>query len=73
MPENTIFPLEIDSSGVRRLLDEGETVIVLDARGRAAYARSSLRVAGDVRAPGTRDLSWAESLPREAWLLAWCT
>jgi hypothetical protein len=73
MPENTVFPLEIEPSEVRRLLDRGETVVVLDARGRAAYARSGLHVAGDVRAPGTRDLSWAESLPRDAWLLAWCT
>lgn len=73
MPENAVFPLLIDPPEVRRLLDRGETVVVLDARGRAAYARSSLHVAGDVRAPGTRDLAWAEGLPRDAWLLAWCT
>lgn len=73
MPENAVPPLTIDPSEVRRLLAAGEPVIVLDARGRAAFARSRERVAGDLRAPGTRDLGWAAGLPRDAWLLAYCT
>jgi rhodanese-related sulfurtransferase len=73
MPEQSPEPLLLGPSEVRRLLAGGETVIVLDARGRAAFARSGERVAGDVRAPGTRDLAWAAGLPRDAALLAYCT
>lgn len=73
MPENTLPPLFLAPFEVRHLLDAGEPVVVLDARGRAAFARSRERISGDVRAPGTRDLGWAAGLPPDAWLLAYCT
>lgn len=73
MPDKAVPPLTFDPAEVRRLVDAGEPVIVLDARGRAAFVRSYERIAGDVRAPGTRDLGWAAGLPRDAWLLAYCT
>jgi hypothetical protein len=73
MPESTFPPLIFDPSEIHRLLDAGAPVIVLDARGQTAFARSRERVAGDVRAPGTRDLGWAAGLPRDTWLLAYCT
>ncbi|HKI02845.1 MAG TPA: hypothetical protein VKK31_12795 [Thermoanaerobaculia bacterium] len=56
-----------------RLRERGEPLTVLDARGRAAFARGAERVAGDVRAEGSKELSWAGALPREGWLLAYCT
>lgn len=69
MPET----LKMTPAEVRRRLEEGENVTVLDARGRSAYARSNERIAGDLRAEGTRGLPQVlGQLPR-GWLLAYCT
>jgi hypothetical protein len=67
----------ISSAEVRRRLAAGEKPTVLDARGRAAFARSEERVEGDLRASG-RDLSpliaTLDAGPgRGAWLVAYCT
>lgn len=75
MPGSEPSPdLLISPAEVRGLLDRGEPLVVLDARGRAAYARAAERVAGDRRVP-ERDAfaAWAAGLPRGAWLLAYCT
>lgn len=73
MPVNPEPSLLLDPEDVRRLLARGEPVIAIDARGSAAYARSPERVEGDVRVTGKDPAGWAGELPREAWLLAWCT
>jgi len=72
MPESDVPPLLISPEEIRRLRERGELVMVLDARGRAAFTRAAERVAGDLRAE-SKDLSWAGALPREGWLLAYCT
>ena len=72
MPESDFSTVLISSSEVRSLLDRGEPVTVIDARGRIAFLRGPERVEGDVRAEG-RDLAWAEGLRKDAWLLAYCT
>ena len=59
---------------VRRRLELGENVTVLDARGRAARTRSEERIEGDLRVEGTRGLPQVLGLlPRGGWLLAYCT
>ena len=73
MPINPEPSLLLEPEDVRRLREKGERVIVLDARGSAAFARSSERVEGDVRVTGKDPLEWAGELPRDAWLVAWCT
>jgi hypothetical protein len=72
MPESDISTVLISSSEVRSLLDRGEPVTVIDARGRIAFLRGPERVEGDVRGE-SRDLAWAEGLRKDAWLLAYCT
>jgi hypothetical protein len=71
----------ISPAEVRRRLATGESPVVLDARGRAAFTHAKERVAGDLRASG-RDLSaliaaldvLLKAEPkRSAWLLAYCT
>jgi hypothetical protein len=70
MPET----LKSTPTEVRRRLERGESVTVLDTRGRAAHARSAERIEGDVRVEGTRGLpAVLGSLPRDGWLLAYCT
>lgn len=76
-PESAPEVLLLSPEEVRRLLAggeiRGEPVAVLDARGRAAWARSGERIAGDLRVPG-RDLSeLIPRLPREGWIFAYCT
>lgn len=66
-------PLLLTPEAVRRLIEDGETVVVLDARGRAAFARATERVAGDLRATSADLAALAPTLPRSAWLLAYCT
>ena len=71
--ESAAEAILISPREVRQLLAQGEPVTVLDARGRAAWARSGERIAGDLRVPG-RDLTeLIPRLPREAWLIAYCT
>jgi hypothetical protein len=72
MPESDFSRFLISSSEIRRLLESGEPVTAVDARGRTAFLRGPERVKGDLRAEG-RDLAWAEGLPKDAWLLAYCT
>jgi hypothetical protein len=75
MPEAATPPedLLLSAEEVRRRLATGEVPTVLDARGRAAYARSPMRVAGDLRVTGKDVAAWTEGLRRDAWLLAYCT
>jgi rhodanese-related sulfurtransferase len=73
MPVNPEPALLLEPEDVRRLRAAGEPVVVLDARGSAAYARSPERVEGDVRVTSKDPLEWAGDLPRDAWLVAWCT
>ncbi len=75
MPESDFSRFLISSSEIRSLLERGEPVTVADARGRIAFLRGPERVEGDVRVEraGGRDLAWAEGLPKDAWLLAYCT
>lgn len=72
MPENDYSTVLISSSEIRNLLERGEPVTAVDARGRIAFLRSPERVEGDLRTEG-RDLAWAEGLPKDAWILAYCT
>jgi hypothetical protein len=51
-PNDLRLPLQ----EVRRLLEQGESLDVVDARGRSAYARSRRRIDGDVRVLGSRDV-----------------
>jgi hypothetical protein len=69
MPET----LKMAPAEVRRRLEQGKNVTVLDARGRSAYARSGERIEGDRRVEGTRGLPQVlGQLPR-GWILAYCT
>ena len=69
MPETLkMAPME-----VRRRLEQGENVTVLDTRGRAAHARSSERIAGDLRVEGTRGLPEVLGQLSPGWILAYCT
>lgn len=66
--------LKMAPAEVRRRLEQGENVTVLDARGRAAHARSTERIEGDVRVRGSRGLPEVlDLLPRGGWILAYCT
>lgn len=73
MPESDFSRVLISSSEIRSLLERGEPITVIDARGRIAFLRGAERVEGDVRAKDSRDLAWAEGLRKDAWLLAYCT
>ena len=69
MPE----PLKLTPAEVRRRLEAGENVAVLDARGRAAHARSDERIEGDLRVEGTRGLPEVLGHLPQGWILAYCT
>ncbi|MEA2561951.1 MAG: hypothetical protein QOH06_3455 [Acidobacteriota bacterium] len=72
MPET----LKMAPEEVRRRLEQGENVTVLDSRGRAAHARSNERIEGDLRVEGTRGLPQVlgriSQIP-QGWILAYCT
>ncbi|HEX6864075.1 MAG TPA: hypothetical protein VF414_14700 [Thermoanaerobaculia bacterium] len=69
MPET----LKMAPAEVRRRLEQGENVTVLDARGRAAHARSGERIEGDLRVEGTRGLPEVLGQLSQGWILAYCT
>jgi len=72
MPESDVSQLLISPEEVRRLREDGQSLAIIDSRGRAAFAHAAERVAGDLRAEG-KDVAFADALPREGWLLAYCT
>jgi hypothetical protein len=69
MPET----LKMAPAEVRRRLEHGENVTVLDSRGRAAHARSDERIEGDLRVEGTRGLPQVLGRLPQGWILAYCT
>lgn len=78
MPETTSNALRDDllmaPAGIRRLLEQGRSVTVVDVRGSAAFSRSEERVEGDLRVEGTRGVpEILDRLSRHAWILAYCT
>jgi sodium/hydrogen antiporter len=57
------------------LLRRGERVVLLDARKEPAYQDSATRAAGAIRVPPDRatETVSALGLPRDAWLVSYCT
>ena len=66
--------LKMTPAEVRRRMEGGETVTVLDARGQASHNRSRERIEGDLRVRGSRGVPEViDLLPRDGWILAYCT
>lgn len=57
------------------LLRRGETVFILDARKDDAYRDSATRAAGAMRVPPDRAVETVSALglPKDAWLVSYCT
>lgn len=78
MPETPSGGLRADlliaPEDIRRLLEQGRTVTVVDTRGSAAFAQSGERVEGDLRVLGSKGVpEIVGRLSRHAWILAYCT
>lgn len=66
--------LLIAPEDIRRLLEQGRAVTVVDTRGSAAFSQSGERVEGDLRVLGSKGVpEIVGRLPRHAWILAYCT
>lgn len=57
------------------LLRRGEPVFILDARKDDAYRDSATRAAGAIRVPPDRAVETVSALglPKDAWLVSYCT
>lgn len=65
--------LRIGARSIRGLIEDGETLRVLDVRGSAAYRRSDERVTDDLRTSAREVTQLADRLERSDWILAYCT
>lgn len=67
-------PLRISLEEMRRLIQQGVQVIVLDVRTERSYQGSDLQARGAIRLVPERVASQARALglPPEAWLIAYC-
>lgn len=63
----------ITPAELRKVLEEQQSITVLDARGSAAYRREDVRVAGDRRVSSADVYRAARCLDRKAWVLTYCT
>jgi hypothetical protein len=59
---------------LRRLLRQGEPVVLLDVRTERSFGASDLQASGAIRLPPDHVAERAEELglPRDAWLVAFC-
>jgi rhodanese-related sulfurtransferase len=66
--------LRISLDEMRRLMQQGIQVIVLDVRTERSYEGSDLQARGAIRLVPERVESQARALglPRDAWLIAYC-
>jgi sodium/hydrogen antiporter len=73
--QHEVPPLRITVDEVRQLKREGAQVILLDARTERAYEGSDLQARGAIRFVPDRVEMRARTLglPRDAWLIAYCT
>ena len=73
--QHEVPPLRITLDEVRQLKQEGAQVILLDTRKERAYEGSGLQARGAIRFVPDRAEMRARTLglPRDAWLIAYCT
>ncbi len=73
--QHEVLHLRITLDEVRQLKQEGAQVILLDARTERAYEGSDLQARGAIRFVPDRAEMRARTLglPRDAWLIAYCT
>ena len=67
------FKFLLAANEVTRLVERDLPFRVIDVRGRAAYRRSPERVEGDLRPHGVGMMNLLDGLPRDTWLLLYCT
>ena len=67
------FKFLLTPDEVTRLVERDLPFRVIDVRGRAAYRRSPERVDGDLRPHGVGMMNLINGLPRDTWLLLYCT
>lgn len=65
--------LRVSADEVKRALDQGETVIMVDVRAPDAWAAASRQAAGAVRLPLSDFEAHAGDLPRLGEIVAYCT
>jgi len=71
----SIGPDRISLAQLDDLLRRGERVVLLDVRKEPGYRDSATRAAGAIRVPPDRAAQTVSALglPRDAWIVAYCT
>jgi len=58
---------------LKRRLDRGETVVVVDSRSPSAWGRSDERIPGAIRIPPDAEEQHAGEIPRGRMVVTYCT
>lgn len=65
--------LRVTAAEVKALRDEGKPPVILDVREAGVWASSTTEAAGSIRMPLDDFEAHADSLPRDAEIVAYCT
>lgn len=63
----------ITKEELRKKIDKGEQVIILDVRTAGSYNGSTIRIKGDVRKEPDMAESWYKDLPMDKEIVTYCT
>ena len=63
----------ITKAELRKKIDKGEQVIILDVRTAGSYNGSTIRIKGDVRKEPDMAESWYKDLPMDKEIVTYCT
>jgi len=66
-------PERISVHDLKRGLDRGDRMTIVDARGRAAWEESDYQLAGAIRVPPDDIESHLSEIPRDRMVVAYCT
>lgn len=63
----------ITKEELKKKIDKGEQVIILDVRTKSSYNGSTMRIKGDVRKEPDIAESWYKDLPMDKEIATYCT
>jgi rhodanese-related sulfurtransferase len=66
-------PKRITVEELKRRMDSGERLVILDTRAQEAWEKSDIQIPGSLRVPPDEVEKHLQEIPREAAVVTYCT